>query len=602
LDGRPLIDAYPETVTDADSLADRLFADAGDIVREEQLRQERDAAEQAGHEARTDEISHKERVADWEARWAALWAKTGITPDRPQQMIEWRALWEGFCKAHMTCAKAAKELDAIDTVIAEAHATLAPHVADDTARTVAQRRFAVQQQIDEIAKVRGQRAGAEDALREAKVRLESWVRYCTEDEASLTAARAAWCAQCEALGFPEATTPNAGRTLVDRRNALAKAYVGLATEAGQVDRLQGQIDAFTARVEATAEALGVAEHEVDARVLALQARLTAAREENNARRHHEAALEGQQDKYGAAVRLRDQAQAEFDALLARGGCADEAALDALLTVLRQRHEIEDQAARARDTLAALDQGQGAEAFLARVRKEDGDRVEAELAELASREAELGAEVAEAGEVVGMRAKERDTLQEAGSAAAQAAQQMELLKTDLVEDGRRSLRLRLAAQLLSTQIERFGRENQGPMLTRAGEIFATVTRGVFARLSTDYEDDGSAVLVGERGIERLRVEAMSEGTRDQLYLALRIAAVEQHLRGREPMPLLLDDLLTSSDETRSSALIPVLRELGQRTQVLLFTHHRWLRDVAQEALGVAAATHVHDLPPREARVA
>jgi len=78
---------------------------------------------------------------------------------------------------------------------------------------------------------------------------------------------------------------------------------------------------------------------------------------------------------------------------------------------------------------------------------------------------------------------------------------------------------------------------------------------------------------------VRVEAMSEGTRDQLYLALRLATLERYLAHAEPLPLVIDDILVNFDDERSRATLEVLAELSRRTQVILFTHHARLRDLA-----------------------
>jgi uncharacterized protein YhaN len=78
--------------------------------------------------------------------------------------------------------------------------------------------------------------------------------------------------------------------------------------------------------------------------------------------------------------------------------------------------------------------------------------------------------------------------------------------------------------------------------------------------------------------------MSEGTRDQLYLALRLAALDRHLEEHEPMPLILDDLLSTFDNERTKAILPQLAELAKRSQVLLFTHHEHLIQLARETLG------------------
>jgi len=80
-----------------------------------------------------------------------------------------------------------------------------------------------------------------------------------------------------------------------------------------------------------------------------------------------------------------------------------------------------------------------------------------------------------------------------------------------------------------------------------------------------------VLIGRRGRDEVPVEGMSEGTRDQLYLALRIAALEQHFRANGQMPVVADDLLINFDDRRAAVALRVLAELSHSTQVMVFTH-------------------------------
>ena len=91
------------------------------------------------------------------------------------------------------------------------------------------------------------------------------------------------------------------------------------------------------------------------------------------------------------------------------------------------------------------------------------------------------------------------------------------------------------------------------------------------------------------VRRVPVAGMSSGTADQLYLALRVAAVEDYLDQAEPMPFIADDLFINFDEKRAAAGFRVLNELAKKTEVLFFTHHEHLLDVARKTLGVSVCT-------------
>jgi uncharacterized protein YhaN len=52
-----------------------------------------------------------------------------------------------------------------------------------------------------------------------------------------------------------------------------------------------------------------------------------------------------------------------------------------------------------------------------------------------------------------------------------------------------------------------------------------------------------------------------------------------------MPFIADDLFINFDDKRAAAGFRVLGELAKKTQVLFFTHHEHLLEVARKALGV-----------------
>ena len=148
-----------------------------------------------------------------------------------------------------------------------------------------------------------------------------------------------------------------------------------------------------------------------------------------------------------------------------------------------------------------------------------------------------------------------------------------------------LRLRLASEVLQRAIESYREKHQGPVLSRASELFSSLTLGEHCGLTTGFGDDDKPVLVAIRkNREQVLVEGLSDGTRDQLYLALRLAAIEHHVETVSPCPVILDDILINSDDTRASAALRVIGDLAKRTQVLFFTHHRRLAELGMMAGG------------------
>lgn len=153
---------------------------------------------------------------------------------------------------------------------------------------------------------------------------------------------------------------------------------------------------------------------------------------------------------------------------------------------------------------------------------------------------------------------------------------------MAEIAERYIRLQAEQRLLERVMERYRERRQGPLLARAGALFSDLTLGAHKGLMVDSDE---ALLHARRADGQLvPLEGLSDGTRDQLYLALRLAALELYLDNAAPMPFIADDLFINYDDGRAIAGLKQLAALSGRTQVLFLTHHAHMVELAQEALG------------------
>lgn len=148
-------------------------------------------------------------------------------------------------------------------------------------------------------------------------------------------------------------------------------------------------------------------------------------------------------------------------------------------------------------------------------------------------------------------------------------------------------MRTSAILLQWAIDRYRQEKRAPLLKRAAALFAKITGGSFCDLRVYYDDQDRAHLSGLRPDgEVVRVTGLSGGTEDQLYLALRVASIEDYLDRADALPFVTDDLFINFDDDRSAAGFEVLGQLAEKTQVLFFTHHQHLVDIARRTMGAS----------------
>jgi uncharacterized protein YhaN len=176
----------------------------------------------------------------------------------------------------------------------------------------------------------------------------------------------------------------------------------------------------------------------------------------------------------------------------------------------------------------------------------------------------------------------------GSAhAAELAAQLAQTRARIRRLAEQWLQRRFATRLLQDARDRFAERHRDPLLPLIAGYFSQLTEGAFSAVEIDFDQGEQPVLVARRRSgERLGVEALSTGTRDQLYLALRLATLEQRAAHAEPLPLIVDDILVQFDDQRSRATLAALASFSAQTQVILFTHHRY---VVEQALALQAAS-------------
>ncbi len=129
-------------------------------------------------------------------------------------------------------------------------------------------------------------------------------------------------------------------------------------------------------------------------------------------------------------------------------------------------------------------------------------------------------------------QERDKTHGQADAASAEAQRQEAL-AHMADVTQRFIKVHMGAQLLRWSIERYRDEKRGPLLERASEIFSILTLGSFKTLQIDFEGDTPRLMGCRPDGKHVDFEGLSDGTGDQLFLSLRLAAVENQLKHAQP---------------------------------------------------------------------
>ncbi|WP_378797427.1 AAA family ATPase [Methylopila henanensis] len=575
-------------VAEADELADRRAAEAGRAAALAEAERRRD-------EARIQfEASERALVEIAGTRAEALEALARDFPEayaRAAGLPALRAFAEER-RAVLDLGEAAtrrrREAEAARTALSTAHAALA-----------FAERLGGLSSADASAALTDRVRAAQGALarhEEAHVERRRDARDRDEARASLDAARArraalgeeaelwrqAWEPAVARLGLTADATPDDG----------ADAAVEWAEARGVMDSLE-LIRRRLRRMDEDEQALGVAVAAAgDGIGLALpQDAVAAARmlqerfAENDARRRERETLTPHLQDATAAVERRRAGKAAAEdrvaALAALAGVQSPEELAAVAARHAERRTHQDEARRLRDTIDAAGDGLSLDALRAEAEGRDPDGLRADREAASARAEAIEREL----DAAARAEHEAETALAACSDPAgvnRAVALREAAIAELHESAERYVELSLARDLVEAAIARVRAERQDPLIARAGALFALATRGAFSGVAADVDADGQPVVVGVRaGGGAVPAKAMSDGTRDQLFLAFRLASIENYNASTEPLPFVADDILVHFDDARSRAALELLAASPRDAQALLFTHHRSVLRMAEE---------------------
>lgn len=592
--GTPLEEAFPQAIVKADEIVDQLREQAEAVAQAEEKRFQIAQSEKQNKETEGKISELQSRLKECQTSWEAAWLPCGITPRVPAEMEEWRETWSKFKDLLRQLRIAEETLQQKSNQVQEAKMGLATVLSESAEKEFTLLFDEARRRVQQGEQLSGRRSEMINQLQGLKNQLEPFEQNNARLDTAVEGATKKWATQCQVLGMTKNIPPKSGLILLQERKELLAKYDNWKEASTKSQKTKEAIRQYEQAISEKAVALAAEGDTTEAQETNLWKMLAKARDAHTCYEQLAGQINEAKDVLEESQASYTQADQELGKLVHLAKLETVEALEPLLANLELRDQAQSQITTFRDTLSSLARGQTVDDFLARIMAEDIEALPQRKSMLQSQEQENEAALQTARDTLSELKGQRQTLEAAGDAAANYRQQAESCAARLKQDAARFVHLRLAAHFLHTQIERFRKENQGPLLEKSGQVFQSITQGAFGGLGAVFNADDTPVLVGLRPDQSsLSIAGMSDGTRDQLYLALRLAALEQYLEKHEPMPLILDDLLITCDDDRAVAILPQLAALAQRTQIFLFTHHDHLVELCRKTLG-KDTFHLHQL--------
>ena len=598
-----LPEAYEKSVQGADGISDRLRREADRVAANASLVVKLEELDKKKAEITEALEDTEKRIAELAAHWKDKWPAEIPELATPREMRRWQIVRDEAVKQAGTIWDLKRECEQVKASI-EVHrkalfSAIEPlverkpaedaslinllEVAQHAAASIEEDNRTRKSLADSIIKLEAAVARLKDEKVQASTTLENW--------------QSEWSAAVDIIRLKKESSP-------DEANAVLELLSGISSKVESARELQSRLDGMAADNEVFEKDT---EYVVNATIPELkslpceqavsQLNIALGKAKENSVKlaglnkqigQKSKAVKGAEDQVKLAgiqlERLCQQAECKASDDLEKA----EEASDSYKDIEKKISDIELELAEEGAGATIEELIEASKDLDADVLAADISRIETELEELQQKQINIAEDKGKAETLF----NQMDGDDEAAEIEEKAQEKLAILSEKVEE----YIRLRMAYMILRDEIDRYRAANEEPLLKRAGELFSKLTLDSFARLTTDYNEKDEPILIGVRPDgETVRVEGMSDGTVDQMYLSLRLAALEKRLAEVEVVPFVVDDILIRFDDDRSEATLRVLNELAEKTQVIFFTHNKGLLEAAERLFDVGSVK-IHELKP------
>lgn len=288
----------------------------------------------------------------------------------------------------------------------------------------------------------------------------------------------------------------------------------------------------------------------------------------------------------AVVRARKQ-------LLAKANASDENQLRTMVLRLQQAINLQAQREELSQQIRLIVGEQWTEDALAReLAGRDEQSPEQRKQRLADRIQETRSRLNDVHEQRGQLAAEMKSMV-ADRRLAEAKVELSMIERQILDAAKRWQILAVTGLLLESVRGIYETTRQPETLREASIYLQRLTQGQYVRVWTPIED--ALLRVDDAKGQPISLDKLSSGTREAVFLALRLALVAGYARRGASLPLILDDVLVNFDSGRVRSTAAVLRDFArQGHQLLLFTCHEHIMQIFREV-----QAQVRLLPGRDA---
>lgn len=399
--------------------------------------------------------------------------------------------------------------------------------------------------------------------------------------------KAEWCAWLKAMAFDETLEPLSAQKF----GTVLKEIKGKLLHKAEIERrIKDMLDSLTdtkKRIEKIKSSLpeNSLQGPVPANIETINGLFVEAKENLNNKNQIEKQVQKGILKIDKLKNQLKESQESLEKMLQKSEAADEEDYREKYETFAKRNSFQEQAEQKRSILQTrVGVGPYYEQFLLAIQSKSPDETMDELDQVSHQLEELSEEKDRMHETIG---ETRNQLERLASNDEMLVKQgeLEVKKQNLRDCAKEWAVAKLALTVLESAKKQYEENRQPGVLKSAEKVFSEITGGKYPRIIKPLDED-EVFIQNEKGVQK-KVSEMSRGTREQLYLGMRLGLIEEYESRSEPLPIVMDDVLVNFDDPRKARVIETLKRFAESRQILVLTCHK----ASLEAYLSAGATRI-----------
>ncbi|GAA5417068.1 hypothetical protein Pryu01_02129 [Paraliobacillus ryukyuensis] len=600
--GLPLDLAFEKSMNKTDDTADLMRREAEKLGEKNKLMADLEVNRKNLAALQTEDAKVEEEQATWQANWQKEWRPATIDPLTPSEMIEWKEQYDHIYGLIVNQQKLAQEIARLierrDKCIDLLRSSLHVFATLPSGLTLVELLDKAENIRKHIMKLANDRINLQARTKELADKLTDAKERQADIDTQMEQWNKQWIKSLEGLPLAADTMPTIATDLLETFESAVQHYEELQQNEAVIKTVKDQINSFEQKVENLKGSLSSSfpDMTTDMFVTQMYEKLKNAQLDKEKRVNLTTRKEELEQEKQEADNVMKNANETLNQLMEQAGCNTLAELVEVEAASKQKQTLKVDLAQKEEEIVQIGDGLTLEQLLAEANNANHDEIDHQLAEISRKKQELDKTRSELEQKHGVVKQEyKDKIEGTNYAAVQAAEEKESVLANIAKLTDQYVNHKLASLILQKGIEYYREQNQSPIMKQASELFRQLTLHSFDGIDVDFDEKDQPIMMGIRNDEKIRISGMSDGTTDQLYLALRIASIKKYVSENEPIPFIVDDILVHFDDERSKETLKLLLDLSNYTQVIFFTHHARLIELMYE---VAAENTFESIELRE----